>query len=274
MQGAGRLTHGRRPVSTVVGLAVILLAASGCAGSSNEDGPPPEPEPTSRSAPDLSDADLWLSFEGDTVGYDGSKEFPDALGGPFAGRVVSENGGRVERVPGANGGGHGVAFPEPCTAPHGCPRVMVEVLPDPELDPGEGEFEYGAAVWLSPEQTTTGSNIMQKGRFGTAGGLWKLQVDNVAGEPSCVVRSGADELIVRSSVSISDSLWHFVVCRRDKEGLSIHVDNTVDRVDGRTGSVSNEWPVRVGSPGVGDEDDQFHGRVDDVFLRIGLGPPG
>jgi hypothetical protein len=26
--------------------------------------------------------------------------------------------------------------------------------------------------------------------------------------------------------------------------------------------------VRVGSPGVGDDDDHFHGRVDDVFLRI------
>ena len=98
---------------------------------------------------------------------------------------------------------------------------MVEVLPDPALNPGEGDFEYGAAVWLSPEQTTTGSNIVQKGRFGTAGGLWKLQVDTDAGEPSCVVRSGTDELIVRSSVSIADSAWHFVVCRRDKEGLSI-----------------------------------------------------
>ena len=69
-----------------------------------------------------------------------------------------------------------------------------------------------------------------------------------------------------------------------QEGLSIRVDDTVDRVDGRTGSVSNQWPVRIGSPGVGDDDDQFHGRVDDVFLRIdhppdrgrpgaGRGPP-
>jgi hypothetical protein len=249
-------------------LAALLLAASGCGPGSEQGARSIEPEPTSRSGPDLSDADLWLSFEGETVGADGSTVYPDALGGRFAGRVVTANDGSVERVPGAEGRGDAVAFPEKCAAPVGCPRAMVEVPADPALNPGASDFEYGAAVWLSPDQTTTGSNIVQKGRFGTAGGQWKLQVDNVAGEPSCVVRSGADELLVRSSVSISDSAWHFVSCRRDSEGLSIHVDDTVDRAAGRTGSVDSEWPVRVGSPGVGDQDDQFHGRVDDVFLRV------
>jgi hypothetical protein len=255
-------------VTTRVALAVLLLAASGCGPGSERDARPTGPKPTSRSGPDLSDADLWLSFEGETVGADGSTEYPDALGGQFAGRVVTANNGTVERVPGPDGGGDAVAFPEKCTAPSGCPRAMVEVPADPALNPGDSDFEYGAAVWLSPDQTTTGSNIVQKGRFATAGGQWKLQVDNEAGEPSCVVRSGVDELLVRSSVSISDSAWHFVMCRRDSEGLSIQVDDTVDRVDGRTGSVDSEWPVRVGSPGVGDQDDQFHGRVDDVFLRV------
>lgn len=252
------------------GLAAMLLvaAASGCGGESGGDAPLSEPAPPSQAGPDLSDADMWLSFEGDAVGYDGAKEYPDALGGPFAGRVVTANDGTVQRVPGAYDAGHAVAFPAACTAQTGCPRAMVEMLPAPALNPGEDDFEYGAALWLSPDQTTTGSNIMQKGRYGTSGGLWKLQVDTDAGKPSCVVRSGTEELIVRSSVSISDSAWHFVVCRRDEQGLSIHVDDTVDREHGRTGSVSNEWPVRIGSPGVGDDDDQFHGRVDDVFLRI------
>jgi hypothetical protein len=250
------------------GLAAVLMvgAASGCA-ERGEDARLPEPEPT-RSGPDFSDADLWLSFESDTVGYDGSAAYPDALGGPFVGRVVTANDGRVERVPGADGRGRALAFPTKCSAPSGCPRAMLEVLPDPALNPGEGDFEYGASVWLSPDQTTTGSNIVQKGRFGTSGGLWKLQVDSDAGEPSCVIGSGTDLLSVRSSVSISDSAWHRVVCRRDGDGLSIHVDDTADRVNGRTGSVTNGWPVRVGSPGVGDHDDQFHGRVDDVFIRM------
>jgi hypothetical protein len=270
--------HGARPLVSRVraeaargGAAalVLVLTAGGCASGTGQSARLPGPEPTSRPGPDFSDADLWLSFEGTTLDYDGASAYPDALGGPSAGRVVTANGGRVERVPGPRGRGAAVGFPRRCTAPRGCPRAMLEILSGPGLNPGERDFEYGASVWLSPDQTTTASNILQKGRFGTDGGQWKLQVDDDAGAPSCVVRSGAESLIVRSTVSIADSEWHPVVCRRDSEGLSIRVDESVDRVRGRTSSVSNQWPVTVGSPGVGDHDDQFHGRVDDVFLRIG-----
>jgi hypothetical protein len=93
-------------------------------------------------------------------------------------------------------------------------------------------------------------------------------VDSDEGQPSCVLRSGSDLIRVRSSVSIADSTWHHVACRRDMDGVSIDVDGTVDRRAGRIGPVSSTWPVRIGSPGVGDGDDQFHGRVDDVYLRI------
>jgi hypothetical protein len=267
--------EGRRPVPRFRGRAArrgavaiaLVLVAAGCASGTGQSARP-RPEPTSRPGPDFSDADLWLSFERITVDYDGASAYPDALGGPSAGRVVTAHGGRVERVPGPDGRGAAVAFPGKCTAPRGCPRAMLEILSRPALNPGERDFEYGAHVWLAPDQTTTGSNILQKGRFGTEGGQWKLQVDNEAGEPSCVVRSGAEALVVRSSVSITEPGWHDVVCRRDGEGLSIRVDDEVDRVRGDTGSVSNRWPATVGSPGVGDHDDQFHGRVDDVFLRI------
>jgi len=244
-----------------------VVAATGC-GAPDSDRDARPTEPSSRSVPDMSDADLWLSFDDDAVAYDGATEYPDAGGGPFAGRVVTANGGALEVVPGEDGGSKAVQFPAICTAASGCPRAMVEVLPDPALNPGEGDFEFGASVWLSRDQTTTGSNIVQKGRFGTESGLWKLQVDSDAGEPSCVVRSGDDLVTVRSSVSISDSAWHQLTCRRDEEGISIQVDDTVDQEDVRTGSVSSQWPIRMGSPGVGDLDDQFHGRIDDVFLRI------
>lgn len=209
-----------------------------------------------------------MSFDRQTTDLDGAPQFADALGGPFTGRVVTANDGVVESVPGAPGRGLGVAFPPRCTAPTGCPRAMVEVDPSPELDPGDAAFAYGASVLLAPDQTSVGSNIVQNGRFGTTGGQWKLQVDGDAGIPSCVLRSGTDLLTVRSSISIADGEWHQVVCRRDPSGLSIAVDESVDRVAGRTGSVSNRLSIRIGSPGVGDQDDQFHGRVDDVFLEI------
>jgi hypothetical protein len=263
----GRLR--RRLAATVVAGLAGAMAVAGCADDPAVPGPPPATgAPDPGAGPDLEDADLWLTFDDDTPGYDASREFPDALGGPFAGRIVAANDGRVEMVAGAGGSGGAVAFPELCKASAGCPRAMVEVMADPRLNPGEADFSYGASVWLAPDQTTTGSNIVQKGRFGTSGGQWKLQVDSADGEPSCVVRSGGEPVVVRSSVTIADEAWHRVVCRRAEGAVSISVDGTVDRGAASPGSVSNEWPVRIGSPGVDDGDDQFHGRVDDVFLKI------
>lgn len=258
----------RAPRTGPVAVALALLLA-GCGGGGGDEGEHPLPEqPPPSTAVDHAHDDLWLSFEETTPAYDGGRAYPDAAGGPWVGDLVTANGGRVTRVPGADGSSTAVAFPAACERPRGCPRAMVEVESRRGLDPGRAPFEYGATVWLAPDQTTSGSNIVQKGRYGTEGGQWKLQVDDPEGKPSCVVRSTRGELVVVSSASIADSRWHHVVCRRDARGVSISVDGAVDRRAGRTGAVSTPWPVRVGSPGVGDDDDQFHGRVDDVFLRI------
>ena len=255
-----------------VAVLALALVVGGCGASgAAPERPTADPGSSPRQGPDLSDADLWLSFDSDTVAYDGSTAYPDAHGDPFLGRVVVENDGVVESVEGPPGRGRAVAFPPKCAATVDCPRAMVEVPPGPALNPGEEPFSYGASVWLAADQTTVGSNIVQKGRFGTTGGQWKLQVDGDAGDPSCVIRAGTDVLTVRSSVSIADGEWHHVVCRRDAEGVSIEVDGVVDQVTGRSGSVSNQFPITIGSPGVGEQDDQFHGRIDDVFLQVDAG---
>jgi Concanavalin A-like lectin/glucanases superfamily len=79
---------------------------------------------------------------------------------------------------------------------------------------------------------------------------------------------GAEPLVVRSTVSISDSQWHRVVCRRDGDGITISVDGSENEKRGATGSVTNDSPLRVGAPGVSEGDDQFHGRIDDVYLLV------
>jgi hypothetical protein len=148
---------------------------------------------------------------------------------------------------------------------------MVEVAHDPELDPGDDDFEFGASVRVAPDETTTGSNLVQKGRFGTDGGQWKLQIDDEEGEPSCVVRSalpGSAPVVVHSDASVADSAWHRVLCRRDGDTVTIEVDGVATSEAGLSGSVGNEWPVRIGAPGVGVGDDQFDGDLDDVYLRI------
>jgi hypothetical protein len=248
---------------------VAVVVTTGCSSAGAGPGPLLTASPSpSASGPDLSDATLWLAFEDESVDFDGATVYADALDGPFDGRVVTSGGGDVERTAGPDGRGLGVAFPARCGAPSACPRAIVEISSDPALDPGERDFEFGASVWLARDQTTRGSNIVQKGRFAASDGLWKLQVDSDEGEPSCVIRSGSDLVTVRSSVSIADGRWHRVRCLRDRQGVSIEVDGAVDRKAGSTGSVSSSWPVRIGGPGVGDHDDQFHGRVDDVYLRI------
>jgi hypothetical protein len=246
----------------------VVLVVMSTVGCQHDDHPKGGPDPSP--GPDLSSADLWLSFEGEDVAPDGSQVFADAAGGSSEGTVVAANGGEVQRVAGPDGGS-AVAFPPKCDQDAGCPRAMVEVAPAPTLDPGDRDFEFGATVWLAPDQTTTGSNIVQRGRFGTEGGQWKLQVDNDEGHPSCVVRGdapGAQPVVVRSKVTISDSAWHRVVCRRDADGVTIEVDGKPDQRDGETGSVTSDWPIRIGAPGVGEGDDQFHGRIDDVYLLI------
>ncbi len=268
MRGARGLVRWRQggPVWPFLGALLLVAALSGCGG----DDPPGESDGPDEVV-DLATADLWLSFDDGTVGTDGLTEYPDSNGGGYLGRVVTANGGLVQQVEGDDGSGTAVEFPALCAEPSGCPRAMVEVLNNPALDPAGLPFEYGATVWLAPDQTTTGSNIVQKGRFGTDGGQWKLQVDSAEGEPSCVVRGdeqGAEPLVVRSTVSISDSQWHRVVCRRDADGITISVDGSEDEKHGTTGSVTNDSPLRVGAPGVSEGDDQFHGRIDDVYLLV------
>jgi len=254
-----------RHAAGAAALAVVVAGAlAGCGGGSDAHGRP-------TTGPNLFQADLWLSFEEPEQGPDGSLSFADAAGGAAKGTVVAADGGSVELVDGADGSKTAVGFPAACPDPNACPRAMVEVPSAPGLDPGDDDFTFGATVWLAADQTSKGSNIVQSGRFGTDGGQWKLQVDGDEGEPSCVVRgdqSGAEPLVVRSHVSVSDSAWHHVVCHRDADGVSIEVDGKSEEKAGATGSVSSEWPIRVGAPGVGPDDDQFHGRVDDVFLLI------
>ncbi|MEQ6902478.1 LamG-like jellyroll fold domain-containing protein [Nocardioides sp. YIM 152588] len=249
----------------------MLVFGGTLAACGGDEEPRAEPTPqASSTTPAQVDpaAALWLTFDESSVDIEGETIYRDAAGSTREGRVVTARGGEVTEVDGADGAGGAVAFPPPCDG-GACPRALIEVGDAPALDPGEEPFSFGVSVWLAPDETTTGSNIVQKGRFGTEGGQWKLQVDDLEGTPSCVVRSGATMLKVHSDVSIADSAWHRVVCSRDADGIGIDVDGVVERTEGATGEVSSEYPIRIGSPGVHPTDDQFHGRVDDVFLLVG-----
>lgn len=254
----------------VATLLAAVLVMTGC--SSSGDGQPRDDAmvqtPVEEPGLVVDGAELWLSFDESEVGFNGSTEYADAQGAAWAGRVITANGGGVTEAPGGEGRGTALAFPEKCTDDSGCPRAMVEVGADPALEPGDRPFVFGASVRLAADQTADGSNVMQSGRFGSKGGQWKLQVDGDKGVPSCIFRSGDTVERIYSTTSVADDMWHRVDCERDDRGISIAVDGVERERAVDLGSVDSGLPIRIGSPGVGDDDDQFHGAIDDVVLDI------
>ena len=189
--------------------------------------------------------------------------------------VVSGHGGAVRTV--VHGHGTALAFPPRCPAAGGCPHVALQTPSSADLNPGSRDIAYGADVLLAPGQTSKGQNIVQKG-YSTTSSQWKLQIDGVAGRPSCVlvddrpvVNRRAAIRIAASSVTAADGRWHTIVCRRTGTTLTVLVDG-VPRgstpVPARL-SVANDRPLSIGGKGAFADNDQFNGALDNVWVEIG-----
>ena len=184
-------------------------------------------------------------------------------------RLLTARGGKIRPV--LRGAGYGVQFPARCTGAT-CPHAVLQTPHSTELNPGRRTIDWGATVRLARSQTSAGQNVVQKGYSATSS-QYKLQIDGRAGRPSCVlvdVRKRSIKL-VRSSVSVADGAWHTVKCHRAGSVFGILVDG---RTRGlikvpATLSVLNRHPLRIGGKGVHADNDQFHGAVDNVFVRIG-----
>ena len=125
---------------------------------------------------------------------------------------------------------------------------------------------------LSPAETSSGENIMQKG-YSTAGGQYKLQVDGISGKPSCVMSDKTDPAIhvAKSQTSVADGDWHTIECRRTGTTLSILVDDkeSASATVPATLEVVTPQPLSIGGKGTGVNNDQFHGSLDDVWISVG-----
>ena len=140
--------------------------------------------------------------------------------------------------------------------------------------------EFGAFVdigvkesgLLHRSQTSKGQNVLQKGYSATSS-QYKLQIDGTAGRPSCVLVDIRNRTIrlVRSTLSVADGAWHTVQCRRVDSRFGILVDGRMRgiRTIPATLTVANTHPLSIGGKGVYADNDQYHGAVDDVFVRIG-----
>lgn len=153
-----------------------------------------------------------------------------------------------------------------------CPKGIVEFPSSAPLNPGDRDFRFGASVLLTPEETSDGSNVMQKG-FKTGGrSQWKLQVDGDAGHPSCVVvGTGENEdFTVTAKVGVADGTWHDVECARLGTSLIVSVDGVESNRKPITPGAVVEPPsaVRLGGKSVKADNDQYFGVIDNVFVTV------
>ncbi|WP_127553108.1 LamG domain-containing protein [Actinoplanes sp. OR16] len=207
------------------------------------------------------------AYNFDTTIADGT--FDDGSGHGHLLRVISRNGGALKLVP--HGAGQAMNFPAKCGGDT-CPRLILQAAGTDDLNPGARPLRYGAGVLLSPAETGRGENIMQKG-YSTGGGQYKLQVDGLSGKPSCGIsdKIGTTVYVARSRTSVSDGNWHSLECRRTGPTLAILVD---DRLEATVPvpsdlAVETDHPFTVGGKGIGPNNDQFHGTLDDLWVQIG-----
>ncbi|MBW6434813.1 hypothetical protein KZ829_13805 [Actinoplanes hulinensis] len=207
------------------------------------------------------------AYNFDTTIADGT--FDDGSGHGHLLRAVTRNGGAPRMVP--HDSGQALSFPAKC-ADESCPRLVLQAADTADLNPGTRALRYGAGVLLSPSETGRGENILQKG-YSNGGGQYKLQVDGQSGKPSCGIsdRTGTTVYVARSRTSVADGRWHSLECRRTGPTLAIVVDDRLETVTAvpETLSVETNQPFTVGGKGVGQNNDQFHGTLDDVWVHIG-----
>jgi hypothetical protein len=193
----------------------------------------------------------------------------DASGHGHTLSVISGHGGEVRSV--VHGQGTALAFPAHCLVTV-CPHVALQTPSSADLNPGTRNIAYGADVLLPPGQTSKGQNVVQKG-YSTTSSQWKLQIDGVAGRPSCVLVDDKKPAIrmITSSISVADGRWHAIECSRTGTTLTVLVDGTPrgsTTVPAKL-AVSNERPLSIGGKGAFADNDQFNGALDNVWVQIG-----
>ena len=110
---------------------------------------------------------------------------------------------------------------------------------------------------------------MQKGVISQPGGGGSSSWPG--SRPQCTITGRKGSVVVRSDRRVDNATWHTLMCRRLNDTISLFVDGNLDASKtAGTGRLSNNAPVRIGSKSVGSAggNDQFHGRVDSVFLKI------
>ena len=129
----------------------------------------------------------------------------------------------------------------PPDTPPAHPQHIVTVPDSAALDPGTRDY----AVTVRLRTTHKFGNIIQKGQATVSGGNFKLQIPS--GIVQCLFRGSSGTLLISTPRALNDGKWHTVTCARTSTGVRLEVDgSTVARRSGKTGKISNSWPLSIG----------------------------
>jgi hypothetical protein len=260
------------------GLAVagILVLAGGVAFAVHRQTPVAGVLPRAEEvpSPEPSSGQVGMATRPISVRYtfDGGIHRPIAdASGRYELRALGQNGGVLRLV--RKGPGLALAYPNRCrlARERDCPRAILEGARDDSLNPGRRPLRYGASVRMTHADLADGANVLQKGYSVGGKGQFKLQVDHLLGNPSCVLTYGERIYKAEPSVDIADGKWHELVCERASQKLTVSVDGVEKArlpIPARL-SIANPSPLRIGGKGTADGNDQFAGEIDNVFLDIG-----
>ena len=123
---------------------------------------------------------------------------------------------------------------------------------------------------MTRADTAAGANVLQKGYSVGGASQYKLQVDHAAGRPSCVIASRTMIYRAESAYTVADGQWHTLACQRAGNRLTLHVDGTLraTRTVPASLSIVNTEPLRIGGKGTTANNDQYAGRIDNVYVSI------
>jgi hypothetical protein len=241
---------------------IVALPGQAGAASAPTNAAPPTSSPEHRQA--VNGTRLLFTFNHDSLS--GGSRVTDTAGRPDDGRVLTGQGGTIRPV--SHGQGKAAQFPAPCVDP-GCPRAIINVRDKPRLNPGDQRFSFGAEVRLSAKQAVWRSTIIQKGKYFSQRGRWRLRVDGDSGRPYCLVKGTKGLLRIRAENGIANGAWHQLTCTRKGPTLRLFVDGSLRASKtGPIGRVANGAPIRVGGFATFRNNNQFFGGLDDVFLRV------
>ena len=147
------------------------------------------------------------------------------------------------------------------------PGHLVTLPDNRELDPGGRDY----ALTIRLRTKNHFGNVIQKGQATVTGGSYKIQMPS--GYVQCWFRGSSGQVLVSSPRPANDGRWHTIRCERTYDGVLLSIDGrVVASRAGRTGTISNAWPISIGGKTECNQIDvgcdYFAGEIDYVTVEV------